>query len=62
MIREYTVVKDHDLENFVKEVNRLIQVGWQPLGSMSVTSYEVRDIFTPSNSAIEMMHMQAMVK
>ena len=45
VVEEYRVVTaDNKVERLVKEVNKLIDGGWQPLGGISVShAYDVDD-------------------
>ncbi len=53
IITEYKAVLDHDFEEFQNRINKLIEDGFQPLGSVSLA-------FVPDESALYMC--QAMVK
>ena len=39
MYTEYTFIKEYNDEAFIREVNGLLQVGWQPIGDITVTQY-----------------------
>jgi hypothetical protein len=35
---EYTVVKEHNLEELIRKVAELIKQGWKPLGGITVST------------------------
>lgn len=58
-VRNYIVVNEFDLEEFTKEVNLLIQEGWQPLGGMCASPYVYMD---RGETIHDTRFVQAMVK
>jgi Domain of unknown function (DUF1737) len=55
---EYRVVTaDNKVERLIKEVNKLIDVGWEPLGGVSVShAYDVED------ERITVLYAQAVIR
>jgi hypothetical protein len=54
-IVEYMVASEHQLENMISVVNRLISEGWQPLGGLQVVVPVIEQGPAP-------LYSQAMVK
>ena len=54
---KYKIVKDHDMNNFLKAVRDLISEGWQPQGGLSISAGVIE-----SESEAFILYGQAMVK
>ena len=54
-ILEYEVVNKHELSTLVVSINELISKGWQPFGSIRVSTPVINDGVAP-------MYTQVMVK
>lgn len=62
VIGNYCVVEEYDRERFTKEVNALIQQGWQPLGGAAVCQAQVQNKNYPMISESKTLYLQSMVK
>lgn len=45
MVEEYKNIQERHLSTLDREVNKLIQEGWQPLGRMSYSRIDIVEIF-----------------
>lgn len=62
-VKEYTVVGGRTGEDFVKEVQKMVNLGWQPFGSLS-TVWGKRTIPNSRPAVVEeiIYYAQALVK
>ena len=55
---EYRIVSDSSYRDFVEEVNRLMQQGWEPAGGVAISPYQPR---LGGSYSDEIIYHQAMV-